>query len=197
MSFALRADLRDRIVRFRKEGSSINVSAICNEAIERALDRLESGNAVVQRLRVELTERHGPSWTMGFQAGRKWAEEVASWLEITRYATQYTDPAEVQVVVVDMEGMDTWAEFRGPFRAPERDYGRDDPHQPGAPSFKLSEGEAGPKWEYRIWELESYWRAWLQAVREVYAENQAELPSVIDWLPAPATPAIDPDEIPF
>jgi len=70
MSFALRGDLKERLNKFRDEGGIINVSGTCNEAIERELDRLESGNAIVQRLRVELTERHGPSWTMGFQAGR-------------------------------------------------------------------------------------------------------------------------------
>jgi hypothetical protein len=50
--------------------------------------------------------------------------------------------------------------------------------------------------------LESYWHAWLQAVREIYEENKAQLPSVIERLPAqeaarPAPPDVDPDDIPF
>jgi len=200
MSFALRGDLKDRLTRFRAEGGNINVSGICNDAIERELDRIESGNVVVQRLRVELTERRGPSWTMGYQAGRKWAEEVASWLEITGYATQYTD-ADVKVERFDESGFGMWVDFRGPFRAPVRDYGTDEPQQSsGAPSFRASADDADPKWEYQTWELEAYWRAWLQAVREVYGENKAHLPSVIERLPAQEASRprdVDPDEIPF
>src|SRR5258708_2200028 len=89
MSFALRGDLKERLNRFRTDGGTINVSGICNDAIEHELDRLGSGGAVAQRLRVESTDRRGPSWTMGYRVGRKWAEEVASWLEITAYATTY------------------------------------------------------------------------------------------------------------
>jgi len=107
----------------------------------------------------------------------------------------------VQIELVDDRGFDMWATFRGPFRAPERDYGRDEPNGNGAPAFQRPEVD-GPKWEYRTWEMEAYWRAWLQAVREVYAENEAHLPSVIGKLPPveipqPAPRDVDPNEIPF
>lgn len=201
MSFALRAELKDRLNRFRLEGGSINVSGICNDAIERELGRMESGNAVVQRLRVELTERRGPSWTMGYHAGRKWAEEIASWLEITAYATRYTD-RDVKVEVVNEDDPDMYVVFRHAFRAPERDYGRDIPSQVGAPSFKYNNEDGETRWEYKTYELEAYWRAWLRAVREVYDENKSNLPSVVDQVPAdmpdPDAPQdVDPDDIPF
>jgi hypothetical protein len=201
MSFALRADLKERLAKFRDEGGSINVSAISNEAIERELDRIQSGNAVVQRLRVELYERRGPSWTLGYQAGRKWAEEIASWLEITTYASKYTDQ-DVDVVVINEQGFDMWAQFMGSFRAPERDYGSDAPNNSGAPAFIRSGDESGPKWEYRSWEMVAFWRAWLHAVRELYEQNKDHLPSVVDRLPSneipqPAPADVDPDDIPF
>jgi hypothetical protein len=198
MSFALRADLKERLSRFRSEGRTINVSDISNKAIERELDRIESGNAVAERLRVELTERRGPSWTIGYQTGRKWAEEVASWLEITGYATRYTD-LDVKVEVLDA-GFGKWAEYLGTFRAPERDYGRDTQEDGGAPAFITTGDDQEPRWEHRIWELEAYWRAWLHAVREVYEDNKAHLPSVIERVPAPdeSRPRdVDPDDIPF
>ena len=199
MSFALRADLKERLDRFR-EGGSINVSRICNDAIERELDRVESGNAVVQRLRVELTERHGPSWTMGYQAGRKWAEEMASWIEITAYATRHTE-ADV-AIDFHSDGFHDWGMFLGGFKAPERDYGVDDPSHKGAPSFVVETVDGIEKWEMRAWEATAYWRAWLRAVRKVYEENKAELPSVVDELASletarPAPPLVDPDDIPF
>src|SRR5579864_506860 len=120
MSFALRADLKDRLNKFRGEGGNFNVSGLCNDAIERELDRLTSGNAVVQRLRVELTERRGLAWTMGYQSGRKWAEEVATWLEITEYATRYTN-RDVKVRIHNEDSQFMYSEFSGRFHAPESD----------------------------------------------------------------------------
>ena len=200
MSFALRGDLKERLGRFREQGGSINVSGLANEAIERELDRIESGNSVVQRLRVELTERRGPSWTMGFQAGRKWAEEVASWLEITAYATRYADQ-DVKIQMFYKDDPEMYVAFQGSFHAPERDYGRDIPDKSGAPSFSYINEDGEPRWEYRTYELEAYWRAWLQAVKLLYAENEAKLPSVIDQLlaieAAEQPRDVDPDDIPF
>jgi hypothetical protein len=189
MSFALRADLKERLARFRDEGGTINVSGIANEAIERELDRLESGNAVRQRLLVELTERRGPSWTQGYQAGRQWGEAWASWLEITEYATRFGD-TDVAVVAVGNRGFEE-PEFAGTFRAPVRDYGE-------APTFQRGE-ELG--WETRPWECEAFWRGWLRAVRRIYDDNKADLPSVIDQLPPVQIPlparGVDPHDIPF
>jgi hypothetical protein len=200
MSFALRGDLKERLGRFREQGGTINVSGIANEAIERELDRLESGNSVVQRLRVELTERRGPSWTMGFQAGRKWAEDVASWLEITEYAVRYA-VSDVKVQAFYGDDPEMYVAFSGSFSAPERDYGRDMPGEHGAPSFKFTTDDGQLRHEYRTYELEAYWRAWLQAVKLLYVENEAKLPSVIDQLSAvEATEQprdVDPDDIPF
>jgi hypothetical protein len=202
MSFALRADLKERLSRFRADGGNINVSGICNEAIERELGRIESGNAVVRRLLVELTERRGPSWTLGYQAGRKWAEETASWLEITEWATRYRNH-DVKVgqheedFATLPEGPGVWLTFEGRFHAPERDYGRDTVQQAAAPCFALPTPEPnGRMWETRLYEVEAYWRAWLTAVREVYEQNKDHLPSVIDELALEPTP-VDPDEIPF
>jgi len=193
MSFALRADLKERLARFRDEGGTINVSGIANEAIERELDRLESGNAVRQRLLVELTERRGPSWTQGYQAGRQWGEAWASWLEITEYATRFSD-RDVAVAAVGNRGFEE-PEFAGAFRAPVRDYGE-------APTFQRGGGDE-LVWETRTWECEAFWRGWLRAVRGIYDENKASLPSVIDQLPPRQTPVeaappdVDPDDIPF
>jgi hypothetical protein len=196
MSFAIRGDLKERLTRVRGEGTAINVSSICNDAIERELDRIESGNALVQRLRIELTERRGFAWTMGFQAGRKWAEDTATWLEITEFATVYTG-RDVKVVMYNEDSEHMYVGFTGRFRAPERDYDRDMPEKAAAPSFKYVNDEGEFRWEYRLYELESYWRAWLTAVRDVYDQVKADMPSVIDQL-APEPPRdVDPDEIPF
>ncbi len=202
MSFALRGDLKERLNRFRTDGGTINVSGICNDAIEHQLDRLGSGGAVAQRLRVELTDRRGPSWTMGYRVGRKWAEEVASWLEITAYATTYLD-REVKVQKFYNDAPEMYVAFYGRFRAPERDYGLDSPRENGAPSFTYTADGGTPQWEYNTYELETYWRAWLEAVREVYNENKDNLPSVIDQVAPPQIPdpdsprEVNPDEIPF
>lgn len=202
MSFALRADLKDRLNRFRSEGGTINVSGIANDAIERELDRIESGNAVVQRLRVELTERRGPSWTLGYQTGRTWAQEIASWLEITEYATRYTS-RDIKVEMYDEGTQYMYVAFTGRFRAPERDYAHDTHDQPAAPSFRYADDGGEPKWEYRIYEMEAYWRAWLTAVSEVYDGIKDHLPPVVDQLPAEQIPEperprdVDPDDIPF
>jgi hypothetical protein len=191
MSFALRADLRDRLTKFRSEGGTINVSGIANDAIERELDRIESGNAVRQRLLVELTERRGPAWTQGYQAGQQWGEARASWLEISEYATRLGDK-DVLVVGVGNRGFEE-PEFVGAFRAPVRDYSE-------APTFQRGDDQI---WETRPWECEAYWRGWLKAVRKIYDENKADLPSVIDQLPPRTTPVedaprdMDPDDIPF
>jgi len=202
MSFALRADLKERLNKFRSEGGNINVSGIANEAIERELDRMESGNAVVQRLKVELTERRGTSWTWGYQAGRKWSEEDASWLEITEQATRYTN-RDVKVEMYDADTQYMFVEFTGRFRAPARDYGRDSHDSSGAPSFKYVNDDGETRGEYRIEEMEAYWRGWLAAVSEVYDENKAYLPPVIDQLPPEEIPTpgqprdVDPNDIPF
>lgn len=198
MSFALRADLRERLTKFRDEGGTINVSGICNEAIERELDRIQSGNAVVQRLRVELTERRGPSWTAGYQTGRKWAEETASWLEITEYATRYTS-RDVGVKVAFEGEPEMYYEFRGRFLAPERDYGRDHPGGDGAPGFTYTADDGELKWQWNVAETVTYWRGWLAAVHEVYDDLKDQLQSVVDQLPPePSRPQdVDPDEIPF
>jgi hypothetical protein len=204
MSFALRADLKERLNKFRTDGGTINVSGICNEAIERELDRIQSGNAVVQRLRVELTERRGPSWTAGYQTGRKWAEEIASWLEITEYATRYTS-RDIKVKLYLEESPEEFVAFMGRFRAPERDYGRDTRGgAPAAPSFvKGRNTDGGPLWEYIPSELETFWRGWLLAVQEIYSELKDQLPSVEEELPTEQIPLpdggrqVDPDEIPF
>ncbi len=202
MSFALRADLKDRLNKFRSEGGNINVSGLANDTIERELDRIESGNALVQRLRVELTERRGTSWTWGYQAGQKWAEEDASWLEITEQATRYTN-RDVKVETYNEDSPYMYAAFTGRFRAPTRDYGRDAHDSAGAPAFRYANEDGEMRGEYRIDEMEAYWRAWLTAVREIYDNTKAYLPSVIDQLPAEEITDLDkprdadPDDIPF
>jgi hypothetical protein len=206
MSFAIRPEVKDRLARFRKEGGTINVSGLCNEAIERELNRLASGGSVLQRLRVELTARRGQSWTLGFQEGRKWAEEKASWLEITDYATRTT---ELDVKVKWENSYEQSVDFVGLFRAPARDYVYDGRESAGAPSFSYLTDDLETKWEASIWECETYWQGWLKAVHEVYHENKEHLPSVVDQLPprpgdrqAPngsddVPRDVDPDEIPF
>ncbi len=202
MSFALRADLKDRLTRLRNDGRTINVSEISNKAIEGYLDRIESSSAIVQRLRMELTERHGPSWTMGYQAGRKWAEDTATWLEITEFATRYTGrDVKVEMYHEDTEYM--YVAFTGRFQAPVRDYGRDAHHHAAAPAFQYVAEDGDPKWEFRTLEIEPHWRAWLTAVRECYDELKDDLPPVIDQLPAEEIPDpymprdVSPDDIPF
>jgi hypothetical protein len=196
MSFALRWDLKERLTKFRGEGGTINVSGICNDAIERELDRQETGNAVVQRLLVELTDRRGPSWTLGYQRGKKWAEETASWLEITEFATRYTS-RDIAVKALYEGEPEMYYVFAGRFRSPERDYGHDAPGGNGAPGFTYTADNGEIKWQWNTAETESHWRGWLTAVREVYEESKTSLPSVIDELAPEPARDVDSDEIPF
>jgi len=197
MSFALRADLKDRLNKFRSEGGTINVSSICNDAIERELERIQTGNALVQRLRVELTERRGPSWTTGYHEGRRWAEDVASWLEITEYSTRYTS-RDIRVKVYNEESEEhMFLDFVGRFRAPERDYRRDAAGEAGAPGFQYTSDNGERRWQFKKFEVEAYWRAWLAAIQEVYQNIEPILPSVVDELPPEPPRDVDPDDIPF
>ena len=208
MSFALRPDVKARLDRFRNGGGVINVSRLSNDAIERDLDRQQGGNRVVERLKVELTERRGPEWTAGYQVGRKWAEEQANWREITDFGTRYS-PDDVQVErkregymgepgMYDFE----WLEFTGRFCAPAEDYGQDSPSGSGAPAYR--EGDDEVTWQHDEWRCQRFWRGWLVAVNDVYTLTESYLPSVKDQLPPlpplpsqPATPHVNSNDIPF
>lgn len=185
MSFALRPDVKVLLEEFRRSGGSINVSKICNDAILAELSRDDRKGRVAQRLRIELTSRRGPAWVQGRAEGRRWAEDEASWVEITANATKYGDP---DVMVKDSYRSGTLVlVFGGSFRAP-KDYLQNAVDTAGAPAFQwltvAAAGDAGAgAWEYSTVRCTAYWRGWLAGVREVYGELRAELPDVSSEVP--------------
>lgn len=186
MSFALRPDVKARLDNFRRTGGSINVSRICNDAILAELDQDDRKGRVAQRLRIELTSRRGPAWVQGRAEGRRWAEHEASWVEITAYASRFTDR---DVAVKDSYRSGTLVlVFGGTFRAPQ-DYAQNAVDTSGAPAFQWitveGAGDAGTgAWEYGTVRCTAYWRGWLAGVREVYHEHRDELPDVSTEVPA-------------
>jgi len=204
-SISLPPEVKAQLEGFRKDGGDINVSQIASAAIQRELERLQTGNRVVERLKVELSERRGPEWTAGYQEGKRWAENEASWVDITRYAIRYKSSD----VGVEHKGVGDigepgvyeyeWLEFTGRFEAPLDDYGRDSPMGPGAPAYKVGLDDRGE--HVREWDppkCERFWRGWLTAVTDTYDLAKSQLPSVEDQLPPEPEPVeVNPDEIPF
>ncbi len=193
MSFALRPEVKVRLEEFRRDGGSINVSKVCNDGILAELNHGDRKGRVAQRLRIELTSRRGPAWVQGRAEGRRWAEDEASWVEITGNATRW---GEKDVAVKDSYRSGTLVlVFAGAFRAP-KDYLQNGIDTGGAPAFQwitvAGAGDAGAgAWEFSPVRCTAYWRGWLAGVREVYEELRAELPDVSNEVPTAMEPESD------
>lgn len=193
-----------------KRQIEINVSQVCDGAINLELDRRERPGIadVVARLRVEADKRRGVPYRTGFLEGQRWAREVASWQEICNYAALEEGDVAIKDIQWTGNGGPWWVVgFSGQFRAPTDDYLFNAPSQWGAPAYP----EHGwPVDEQDEWvtdrpKCDQYWRGWLSAVRELFEQVRDELdplqPQPIAAAPGPPEPAptrdVDPDDIPF
>ncbi len=176
----------------------INVSQVCDRAINAELDRAENPELsdLVARLSVESDRRRGVPYRLGHAEGSRWARETGSWAEVCMYGRM----DEADVVLGDVTW--TWTKdgervtgqglgFTGRFAAPEQDYARNTPRYWGAPCFVDSDGD----FEKRPHLCDQYWRGWLAGVRDVFAEVSTVLEPVDEDVPASGD--IDPDDIPF
>ena len=181
-----------------KKGIEINVSQVCDAAINSALDRAEKPGLsdLVARLRVESDRRRGIPFRLGHGEGTRWATEVGSWAEICRFAG--LEEFDVQLgetkwkVTYDGEsGTAAALSFAGKFIAPIEDYRENKPSDWGAPAYRDSD----ETWIDDANQCDQYWRGWLRGVRDLYATASQELEPIRP--PAPAAGDVDPDDIPF
>ena len=213
LTISVRPETFERLQRAREEiGLALNVSQICDSAINGELDRQEKANwaDVIARLRVESDRRRGAPFRLGYLEGESWARTKGSWAEICGYAE--LDEGDVRIDKgqwTSKDGRREWwiPRFVGAFTAPEQDYARWTPHQHGAPGFTYDDEEGAPECDASA--CDQYWRGWLSAVREVFAVVSGDLEPIAPQRPPAARPAsreaeptpgsgdIDPDDIPF
>jgi hypothetical protein len=187
----------------------INVSQVCDRAINAELDRIERPGLadLLTRLSIESDRRRGVPYRLGHLEGTRWAREVGSWAEICGYAR--LDEGDVVLGDVTWKYRDsgkvsgTALGFRGRFVAPREDYRANMPSRWGAPCFVNDDEEL----EKQPHLCDQYWRGWLAGVREVFAEVSKQLEPVYPPEPQSVAPQpfddgvppgdIDPDDIPF
>jgi hypothetical protein len=212
LNITVKPETKSRLDQARnRRGVEINVSQVCDRAINAELDRAENPalNDLVARLRVESDRRRGVPYRIGHAEGARWARETGSWAEVCMYGRM----DESDVVLGDVTW--TWTEdgervrgqvlgFIGRFSAPEQDYARNTPRRWGAPCFVADDGH----YERQPHLCDQYWRGWLAGVREVFAEASTVLEPVTVQVPqpvadnpigedVPASGDIDPDDILF
>jgi|SRR5580704_2092189 hypothetical protein len=189
-----------------KKGIELNVSQVCDRAINAELDRCEKPGLVdlLARLRIESDRRRGAPYRMGHQAGQAWARRKASWAEICHYAQLGED--DVRIGDIEWSWKDgrkhTLSGFVGQFRIPDADYPLKRPQLrrgvvqviDGAPSFPDPDdlfgdtadwGSDGGRWVDDVNLCDQYWRGWLAGVQEVFHEVSPELEPI---RPAPPYP---------
>lgn len=183
-----------------RTGSPINVSNVCDAAINAELDRLaKPGLAdVIARLRVESDRRRGAPYRLGHLEGQSWARLKGSWAEICGYVQ--LDEGDVQIAEsrwTTKDGKREWKipGFAGRFRAPFQDYPKWTPQQHGAPGFAYEEEEGRPEDDMNL--CDQYWRGWLAGVKDIYAGVSEELDPIDGPADLFGQGNIDPDDIPF
>jgi hypothetical protein len=193
-----------------RRGVDMNVSQVCDRAINAELDRSERPGLadVLSRLRIESDRRRGVPYKLGHVEGTKWAREIGSWAEICDYARLGED----DVVLGDVtwrykEGgkvSGTALGFLGSFAAPREDYPLNSPNRFGAPGFVDDDDRC----EIRPHLCDQYWRGWLAGVKEVFSAVSEDLQPIFPTTPASSDDVheklspllageIDPDDIPF
>src|SRR5216683_241563 len=72
-----------------KRHIEINVSQVCDRALNAELDRVDQGAIAdaVSRLRVESDRRRGAPYRRGHLEGQAWARNKGSWAEICFYGS--------------------------------------------------------------------------------------------------------------
>lgn len=193
-----------------KRRIEINVSHVCDRAINAELDRLDQGAIAdtVSRLRVESDRRRGAPYRRGHLEGQTWATNKGSWAEISFYGSLDESAVIVENVrLVSKGGTRAWdvPTFKGDLTAPEPDYGRSTwKNLDAAPAYPTDDTDwnGNVTWEHNLVKLDQYWRGWLAGVQDVFDAVRQHLPAIAPQ--KPATQAIDvepdevdPDDIPF
>jgi hypothetical protein len=190
-----------------KKGIDLNVSQVCDRAINSELDRSEKPGLVdlLSRLRIESDRRRGAPYRTGHQHGYEWARTKASWAEICHYAQLTEDDVQIGDIVWSWKDGRTHpvSGFRGNFRVPDADYPVKRPHlttrgnvrvSQGAPSFTDEDGlfefasdwgSDGRRWVEDVHLCDQYWRGWLAGVQEVFHEVTPELEPIHPSPPYP------------
>lgn len=206
LNVTVRHETKSRLDEVRnKRRIDVNVSQICDSAINAELDRLDKPGIadVVARLQVESDRRRGAPYREGFLEGQRWAREDGSWAEICWYAT--ADESDVKLG--DLEWIypgepgrrDYDLGFTGSFYVPEQDYGVNRPGAWGAPAVRL-QGET--EWTRDPSICDQYWRGWLAGVIDIFQAVSRDLEPIEPVAPRtarsePGRRDVDPDDIPF
>lgn len=160
LTVTLPEDLR-RALEPLRQARQIQVSQVVEKALRDAMaDAKAPGKAaVVRRLRLTGSRRRGTDYDLGVEDGRRWAEEVATWDEIRRYARMPTHPIGY-ITGSDGTNLD------GPFTPP--------PDYPDAPFHRNREGLLVDSLEAII----PYWEGWLAGVSSVHSAVAEEMESI-------------------
>jgi hypothetical protein len=184
-----------------RRGMEINVSEVTDRAINAELDRLEKPGVseLVERLRIESDRRRGEPYRRGHQEGSTWAKSKASWAEICYYADLKESDLRIEKRRwTSNDGERVWwiPGFTGTFRAPEQDYGLNQPGESGAPAYQDEKG----RWIDDFPRCDQYWRGWLAGVYEIFMVVKEDLEPIPGIAPAPAEfereQGADPDDDP-
>jgi hypothetical protein len=201
-----------------KKRVEINVSELTDRAINAELDRLEKPGVsdLVERLRIESDRRRGEPYRRGHQEGAGWAKSKASWAEICYYADLKESDVRIEKRKwTSHDGETEWwiPGFTGTFRAPEQDYGLNQPGERGAPAYQSEE----QGWIDNFPRCDQYWRGWLAGAHEIFMVVKEDLEPIPGIPPEPAefdrereanpddlppveehgVRDVDPDDIPF
>jgi hypothetical protein len=189
-----------------RKGIELNVSQLCDRAINSELDRCEKPGLaeLVARLRIESDRRRGAPYRTGYQRGQDWARTKASWAEICHYAQLTEDDVQIGDVPWTWKGgrKHSVSGFLGSFHVPVADYAVKRPRLSGgavyvvqgAPSFtdeddlfgSASEWDSdGARWVEDVHLCDQHWRGWLAGVQAVFHEVTGELEPI---RPAPPYP---------
>jgi hypothetical protein len=160
LTVTLPDDLRRALAPLRQTGQ-IQISPVVEKALRDALaDARAPGKAgVVRRLKLARSRRRGPDYDLGFEEGRHWAEDVATWDEIRRYGRM---PTHAIGYTHGSEG----TKLEGPFQPP--------PDYPDAPFHRNREGLLVEDRDA----IFPYWDGWLAGVSSVQATVADEMESV-------------------
>ncbi len=160
LTVTLPEDLR-RALRPLRQAGQIQVSQVVERALRDAMaDATAPGKAaVVRRLRLARSHHRGTDYDLGFAEGRRWAEDVATWDEIRRYAGM---PSQAIAYTAGSNG----AKFDGPF-TPPADY-PDAPFYHGRDGLLVKDRQG----------IFPYWEGWLAGVYSVHSAVAEEMGSV-------------------
>jgi hypothetical protein len=190
LNITVKPETKSRLDEARnKKRIDLNISQICDRAINAELDRADQGEVaeILARLKVESDRRRGRPYRLGHEEGTRWARDVGSWAEICKFAAMVE--ADVRIgtrkwtwTTDGEERVGEFPAFVGGFVVPHGDYGQMRPGNWGAPAFRMDDA-----WVRAELDVDQYWRGWLRGVLDVF--------DLVGGRLEPIGP--DPDEIPF